>query len=36
MSERLGSFAVRVARTGDRWAVELLADDASNELPVLE
>ena len=36
MSERLGSFAVRAARTGDRWAVELLADDATTELPVLE
>ncbi|MGY1840874.1 MULTISPECIES: tRNA adenosine deaminase-associated protein [unclassified Modestobacter] len=30
------SFAVRVARTGGRWRCELLAADASDELPVLE
>ena len=30
------SFAVRVGRAGDRWAVELLAADAADELPVLE
>jgi putative tRNA adenosine deaminase-associated protein len=30
------SFAVRVSRAGDRWAVELLAADAADELPVLE
>ncbi|MGY1615316.1 tRNA adenosine deaminase-associated protein [Geodermatophilus sp. SYSU D00691] len=30
------SFAVKVARTGTRWAVELLAADAGDELPVLE
>ncbi len=31
-----GSFAVRVTRAGARWAVELLAGDAGDELPVLE
>ena len=35
MSER-SSFAVRVSRVGERWKVELLADDAGDELPVLE
>ena len=30
------SWAVRVSRTGERWRVELLADDAGDELPVLE
>src|SRR3954467_10652714 len=30
------NFAVRVSRAGDRWRVELLADDAGDELPVLE
>ena len=30
------SFAVRVARRGERWRVELLAEDAGDELPVLE
>ncbi len=30
------SFAVRVSRAGERWIVELLADDAGDELPVLE
>ncbi|HYH26712.1 MAG TPA: tRNA adenosine deaminase-associated protein [Blastococcus sp.] len=30
------SFAVRASRAGDRWQVELLADDAGDELPVLE
>src|SRR5438270_4261617 len=30
------SWAVRVSRTGERWRVELLADDARDELPVLE
>lgn len=30
------SFAVRVARRGGRWRVELLAEDAGDELPVLE
>jgi putative tRNA adenosine deaminase-associated protein len=30
------SFAVRVSRPGDRWRVELLAQDAEDELPVLE
>lgn len=36
MSDRLGSFAVRAARADGRWTVELLADDAGTELPVLE
>ncbi|TYP87137.1 tRNA adenosine deaminase-associated protein [Blastococcus xanthinilyticus] len=31
-----GSFAVRVARAGQRWKVDLLAADAGDELPVLE
>ncbi len=35
MSER-ASFAVRVSRPASGWRVELLADDASDELPVLE
>ena len=30
------SFAVRVSRSDDRWAVQLLASDAGDELPVLE
>jgi putative tRNA adenosine deaminase-associated protein len=30
------SFAVRVSRPGPRWRVELLAEDAADELPVLE
>ena len=30
------SFAVRVSRSGGRWRVELLAEDAGDELPVLE
>jgi putative tRNA adenosine deaminase-associated protein len=30
------SFAVRVARLGDRWQCELLAADADDELPALE
>lgn len=30
------SFAVRVSHTGARWQVDLLADDAGDELPVLE
>jgi putative tRNA adenosine deaminase-associated protein len=30
------SFAVRVSRPGPRWRVELLAQDAEDELPVLE
>ena len=30
------SFAVRVGRAGERWRVELLAQDAEDELPVLE
>jgi putative tRNA adenosine deaminase-associated protein len=32
----LASFAVRASRAGNRWQVELLADDAGDELPVLE
>lgn len=39
MSDAAGapaSFAVRVARAGERWNVELLAEDAGDELPVLE
>ena len=32
----LPSFAVLVRRAGDRWAVDLLAADAGDELPVLE
>ena len=30
------SYAVRAVRTGERWSVELLAQDADGELPVLE
>ena len=30
------SYAVLVGRTGERWRVELLAEDAGDELPVLE
>jgi hypothetical protein len=30
------SFAVRVSRPEAAWRVELLADDAGDELPVLE
>ncbi len=30
------SFAVRVGRAGDRWSVQMLAQDADDELPVLE
>jgi putative tRNA adenosine deaminase-associated protein len=30
------SYAVRVSRPGPRWRVELLAQDAEDELPVLE
>jgi len=30
------SYAVRVSRAGARWRVELLAEDAGDELPVLE
>lgn len=30
------SYAVRVSRAGGRWRVDLLADDAGDELPVLE
>ena len=30
------SFAVRVSRPDDAWRVELLADDAGDELPALE
>ena len=30
------SFAVRVGREDDRWQVQLLAEDAGDELPVLE
>ena len=30
------SFAVRVSRDGERWRVDKLADDAGDELPVLE
>jgi putative tRNA adenosine deaminase-associated protein len=30
------SWAVRVSRPGSRWRVELLADDAGDELPALE
>ena len=37
MSDRApASFAVRVSRAGRRWRVELLAQDAEDELPVLE
>jgi putative tRNA adenosine deaminase-associated protein len=34
--EPRGSFAVRVSRAAGRWRVELLAEDAGDELPVLE
>jgi putative tRNA adenosine deaminase-associated protein len=36
--ERAGrhSYAVRVSRADGRWRVELLADDAGDELPALE
>ena len=30
------SYAVRVSRPGARWRVELLAEDAGDELPALE
>ena len=33
---RRASFAVRVSRPSSGWRVELLADDAGDELPVLE
>jgi putative tRNA adenosine deaminase-associated protein len=37
MSDRApASFAVRVSRADERWRVELLAQDAEDELPVLE
>jgi putative tRNA adenosine deaminase-associated protein len=36
VAELRPSFAVRVSRTDSRWAVELLAQDAGDELPVLE
>ena len=37
MSDRApASFAVRVSRAEQRWRVELLAQDAEDELPVLE
>ena len=36
MTEVLPSWAVRVEKQADRWVVELLAQDASDELPVLE
>ncbi|HEX2075776.1 MAG TPA: tRNA adenosine deaminase-associated protein [Geodermatophilus sp.] len=32
----LSSYAVRVSRSGGRWRVDLLAEDAGDELPVLE
>jgi putative tRNA adenosine deaminase-associated protein len=35
-AEPRASFAVRVSRTDERWRVELLAEDAGEELPVLE
>ncbi len=35
-TERRASFAVRVSRPSSGWKVELLADDAGDELPVLE
>jgi putative tRNA adenosine deaminase-associated protein len=34
--EPRASFAVRVSRAEERWRVELLAEDAGDELPVLE
>src|SRR5947209_7087797 len=33
---RRASFVVRVSRPDSRWQVELLADDAGDELPALE
>ena len=36
VAELRPSFAVRVSRTDSRWAVELLAQDAGDELPALE
>ncbi len=35
-AEQRASWAVRVSRDGSRWRVELLAEDAGDELPVLE
>ena len=35
-AETRPSFAVRVSRSDQRWKVELLAEDAGDELPVLE
>ena len=35
-AEPRSSFAVRVSRADERWRVELLAEDAGDELPVLE
>lgn len=35
-TEALPSWAVRAEKKGDRWQVELLAQDATDELPVLE
>ncbi|CAA9249568.1 MAG: hypothetical protein AVDCRST_MAG57-2108 [uncultured Blastococcus sp.] len=35
-AEPRSSFAVRVSRSDERWRVELLAEDAGDELPVLE
>src|SRR3712207_2340132 len=36
MTALLPSFAVRIGRADGRWRCELLAADASDELPVLE
>ncbi|KQS69014.1 hypothetical protein ASG41_07595 [Modestobacter sp. Leaf380] len=36
VTQVLASWAVRVEKKADRWEVELLAQDASDELPVLE
>ncbi|MCW2683793.1 MAG: uncharacterized protein JWP33_1706 [Blastococcus sp.] len=36
VAEPRGRFAVRVSRADERWRVELLAEDAGDELPVLE
>jgi putative tRNA adenosine deaminase-associated protein len=36
MTQLRPSFAVRVSRAGGRWRCDLLAADASDELPVLE
>jgi putative tRNA adenosine deaminase-associated protein len=36
VAEPRASWAVRVSRDGARWRVELLAEDAGDELPVLE